>query len=224
MLDRKLFAFAVLALSATPALAQVPYTFSPNTEAKASEVNANFDYLATRGVFVKSGLDCPTTLDANNNPYCVLKSDGSLTWNPNAPFTTVTTLALPEGQYLVTGKVQFYTGRDYRNAWVNVECELVDGAQAFLDWSNTEHVSWVEGNATTAGGWFWSQTKSASPIVLQAPLAVTGGPGQVSVICRVQGNELTGTGATPTNGPIDDIRLTNVVRITALQVGSIQVK
>ena len=48
MLQRYLLAFLYCVAVSLPALAQVPYTFTPGTPANAEQVNANFDTLVTQ--------------------------------------------------------------------------------------------------------------------------------------------------------------------------------
>lgn len=115
MLDRKLLLAALLLSLSRVAAAQVPHVFTPNTPAKAAEVNENFAFLAGQGSVYWAALPDPGDVTA-----------AALEWAAQpAHEIAVGSLQLPAGSYLVSAKIVGYgsnmTGGD-------LECELKNAA------------------------------------------------------------------------------------------------
>jgi len=100
MTKTKLTVLLVAVAAASAAPAQVPHTFTPGTPAKAAEVNANFAFLSARPqvIWARSATcDTPCAMTATSLHI------------PNAdPYTTIASLSLPPGSWLLFGKLTAY--------------------------------------------------------------------------------------------------------------------
>lgn len=116
MLHRALLVLAAAGL-ASPAAAEVPFTFSPGTTARAADVNANFAYLDARS---------PRVYWAKSPTY---DSDVTLTatatqWVANVDHPlAIGALTLPPGSYVLSGKIGYYKGTA---VFGGLECVLGD--------------------------------------------------------------------------------------------------
>jgi hypothetical protein len=217
-------------LAASPAFAQVPHTFKSGDPARASEVNENFSHLwkqmtSGRPHVHRHDLDpgSVTGHDANGNPYCALASTGGA-YDPNAPFTVITTATVPDGQYLLVGKVDFHPGTDARNAWYVVECILRDSVyDGLLDFASFSGTAYSGSGGLPAGSTISTSTNFNTPLLLLAANGIsTGSGGTVTISCRVQGQDRlwNGDGTFSTPHPITDVHITGA-KISAVAVGSL---
>lgn len=223
MFDRKLLFAVLLASLSEVAAAQVPHVFAPNTPAKATEVNDNFQHLLNlfqtqRNHIHRHQPDC-TTLDENGNRYCDLASTGG-DYDESAPWTVVTTATLPAGEYLVLGRVSYWLRANLRNPWLIVQCELRDDVSGTsLDRCDVGSTSTVE---AATGIWADGVSSQYAPITMFAADTMATSGGTVSLRCRVQGQagqRDTSTGAYTWPVAITGVRVSSA-KISAVQVGA----
>lgn len=160
---RAISAAASLSLC-TAAAAQLPYTFTPGAPARAAEVNANFARLADQVAAVGAG---PAVYQARACvPDCILAVTSTVVPNTSA-YTTLATLALPAGSYLVMGKISAYVLGQFNG--FEFECVLRDVANAAAaDFSSTSFVRGGQGN-----------------VHLQVPMTFAGSGSSAELACRI---------------------------------------
>lgn len=176
---------AILAIVATASVRaadpQVPHTFTAGSAAKASEVNENFAFLAGRGkVYFKKS----TAYGDSGGAFSA------------SSYTTLDTLTLPQGSYLLSAKLSVHT--DDNHGWYVFSCGLFVGDEG--DWVGADG----EGVHTGAD----------SVVSMQVPVTVTASSGTAYVQCRVNDGQ-NGAGTGPVGLVIWGLK------IAAVQVASV---
>jgi hypothetical protein len=202
-MNGKAFAVSVLLAAGGVALAQVrlPYTFTAGAPARAAEVNANFAALASNAsLYFAHACD---TGSGGPGGWCQLA--GTATFPNSSAYTSLGTIALPDGDYFITAKLSNYPSGTDAVRWYNFECQLADVALG--DAWNTA----VADYASTA---IYTQSSNLETVLhFQHPFSfATGSGGTVRVACRVAGQKLDGTALTMTVWGVN---------IAALRVASI---
>ncbi len=174
-------------------------------------------------VFVKDSTDCFDMIDENGGPMCVIGSNAG-NWSNDVAYRPVTSMRLPQGRYLITGKVLHYQMARYLNPWVSVECVLEDQDKAVID-VTTSNPFGGHAQYSYSGDWLMVELalNGSSPMVMNGVLDVTDRSGAtVSLSCRVQGqaNGRNPDGSTYWPAPISDVRF-HTAKIVAISVASI---
>lgn len=158
---RNLLTVAAL-LAAGPASAQLPHTFAPGAPARASEVNANFQYLQGNLPQVVYTRRCV-------EPNCQVTEVNTA----DSDRGVVATLDVPQGSYFVTAKLGAYLlpGTSvYQPVGGRLQCTLRDAA-------NASTADYGAAGILTYG---WSDAM----VVMQVPMSFGAAGGTVQVACR----------------------------------------
>ena len=173
-------------------------------------------------VYVKTTMDCNNMTDSNGFSMCSISSNGG-GYDANLAYQTVTSMTLPYGTYMLTGKVLDYAGSNPLSPWVVAECVLVSGTQ-IVDYSSDNWGGYVNWAGSVPGlEYLFLAPENGAPIPLHGTLNVTAPAGStVSIACRVQGQAVgqNADGSFYSPAPIKDIRF-NGPEIMALAVGSV---
>jgi hypothetical protein len=172
-------------------------------------------------VYFKDATDCFTMNDENGFPMCVMASNGG-SYSASTAYRTVTSMKLPYGRYVLTGKVLNYLGgaRPF-NPWVVVECQLEDQNHVVIDYSSDNYGSHAQMTGYV-NGYVYTAQNGGTPLVLSGVLDVKSMAGAtVSITCRVQGQGIVlNADGTASWGPIQNIRFHNA-QIMAVSAAAI---